>query len=134
MTRGRFQKLFCTLRPTFEKLFRGVEHKWTESYLYDLRRAPRLIKLTPGHKKVSRPFIVIHGHFCIIGGGVRSFFVTYLGKPPFPLLPPYKALISATNFTCLHLAVSPPERTPVTFPFSSKTISSMGLSNMYVPP
>ena len=29
---GRFHKLFCTLRPTFEKLFRGVERA--------LRRVP----------------------------------------------------------------------------------------------
>ena len=31
---GRFQKLFCALRPTFEKLFRGVER--------NLRHAPNL--------------------------------------------------------------------------------------------
>ena len=36
---GRFHKLFCTLRPTFEKLFRGVE--------CTLRRAPNFYEIDP---------------------------------------------------------------------------------------
>ena len=57
-TRGRFHKLFCALRPTFEKLFRGVGRTLHRApnfnraifMIYALR--PTFMKSTPGSTKM----------------------------------------------------------------------------------
>ena len=52
--RGRFHKLFCTLRPTFEKLFRGIERalrcapKFDRAISMICAVRPTFMKLTPG--------------------------------------------------------------------------------------
>ena len=42
-TWGRFHKLFCALRPIFEKPFKGVERA--------LRRAPKFYEIDPRKRK-----------------------------------------------------------------------------------
>ena len=62
---GRFHKQCCALRPTFEKLFRGVEHALRRAPNFDRSISmicavrPTLMKSTPGPGAGSERRIVI---------------------------------------------------------------------------
>ena len=66
--RGRFYKLFCALRPTFEKLFRGVEcalrraPNFNRTIFMICAMRPTFLKLTTGQQKmdVKRPLFMCY--------------------------------------------------------------------------
>ena len=61
MTRGRFHKFFCTLRPTFEKLFWGVERALRRAANFDRAISticalrPTFMKSTPEQSSKTLP-------------------------------------------------------------------------------